>query len=389
MSREQILFADNIERGNQGWGGKWAITNSANSSHSWTDSPSGNYADKSEASLISPSFDLTKYSDVYLLISHRYEFENRYDYGYVEYSIDDGMNWIYAASFTGSQLSFTQATINVHGLSNQATARFRFRVLSDEAVNADGWYVDDIQLIGRSSDPTVISPNSIDAPVITGVSPAFGASTGGAIITISGSGFTSDSNLSFGNVVAGNVKIVSTSIITATAPPHSVGAVPLIISNRNGGSSLNNGFTYWDGNSANAQMKFHQIFPASGSLRGGVGVSVFGENFTPDMKLTLDAKPVETEFINANELRFITPASDKSGLVNLVINGKSFQLAVFNAFNYIASTPPTVKILSQFEVVNSGASVGISWQSSDDTFVSKQRLELLYSDGTVAQRYRQ
>ena len=385
ISREQILFSDNIERGNQGWSGKWAITNSANSSHSWTDSPSGNYADKSEASLISPSFDLTKYSDVYLLISHRYEFENRYDYGYVEYSVDDGMNWIYAASCTGSQLNFTQATINIHGLSNQANARFRFRVLSDEALNADGWYVDDIQLIGRSADPAVISPGSLGAPVITGVSPAFGASTGGAIITISGSGFTSDTKLSFGNVAASALKIISHATITATTPPHSVGAVPLIISNRNGGSSLNNGFTYWDGNSANALTKFRQIFPASGSLSGGVRVVVFGENFTPDLKLTLDAKPVETEFINANELRFITPASDKSGRVNLVINGKFFQLAVFNAFNYVASTPPTVKILSQFEVINSGAYVGISWQSADDTFVSKQRLELLHADGTVAQ----
>ena len=385
VSREQILFSDNIERGNQGWGGKWAITNSANSSHSWTDSPFGNYADKSEASLISPSFDLTKYSDVYLLISHRFEFENRYDYGYVEYSVDGGMNWIYAASFTGSQLNFTQATINVHGLSNQANARFRFRVLSDEAVNADGWYVDDIQLIGRSSDPTVISPNSIDGPVITGVSPAFGASTGGAKITISGSGFTADTKLSFGNVAASTLKIVSNATITATAPPHSVGAVPLIISNRNGGSSLNNGFTYWDGNSSNALTKFSQIFPASGSLRGGVSVRVFGENFTPDVKLTLDAKPVETEFINANELRFIAPASDKSGRVNLIISGASSQLVVFNAFNYVTSTPPIVKILSQFEVINSGASVGISWQSSGDTFVSKQRIELLNSDGTVAQ----
>ena len=384
VSREQILFADNIERGNQGWGGKWAITNSASSSHSWTDSPIGNYADKSEASLISPSFDLTKYSDIYLLISHRYEFENRYDYGYVEYSIDDGMNWIYAASFTGSQLNFTQATINVYGLSNQANARFRFRVLSDEAVNADGWYVDDIQLIGRSSDPTAIAPGSFDAPVITGVSPAFEASSGGAKITISGSGFTSDTKLSFGNVAASALKINSNSAITATVPPHSVGAVPLIISNRNGGSSLNNGFTYWDGNSSNALTKFRQVFPASGSLSGGVHVVVFGENFTPDLKLTLDAKPVETKFINANELRFITPASDKPGRVNLVINGAFFQLAVFDAFNYLVSNPPAVKILSQFEVINSGASVGISWQSSDDTFVSKQRLELLHSDGSVA-----
>ena len=385
VSREQILFADNIERGNQGWGGKWAITSSANSSHSWTDSLVGNYADKSENSLISPAFDLTKYSDVYLLISHRYEFENRYDYGDVEYSVDDGMNWIFAAAFTGSQLNFTQATINVHGLSNQVNARFRFRVLSDEAVTADGWYVDDIQLIGRSSDPTVISPNSIDSPIITGVSPGFGASTGGAKITVSGSGFTSDSKLMFGNVGATAVKIISNSTITATAPPHSIGAVPLIISNRNGGSSLNNGFTYWDGNGANAQIKFHQIFPASGSLRGGVPVTVFGENFTPDVKLTLDAKPVEVEFINANELKFVTPASDKPGRVNLVINSTSFQLAVFSAFNYTASNPPTVKIFSQFEVVNSGASVGISWQSSDDTFVLKQRLDLLRSDGSVAQ----
>ncbi len=386
ISREQILFADNVERGNQGWSGKWAITAtaSASSTHSWSDSPNGNYTDKSEASLLSPSFDLTKYSDVYLLISHRYEFENRYDYGYVEYSIDD-VNWIDAASFTDSQLNFTQSIINLNGLSNQSNARFRFRVLSDEAVNADGWYMDDIQLIGRSSDPNLISPNSVDVPVITDVSPAFGASTGGAIITISGSGFTTDTKLNFGNVAASNVKIISNATITAIVPPHSIGAVPLIISNRNGGSSLNNGFTYWDGSETNVPGKFAEICPASGSLRGGMRVTVFGENFTPDVKLTLASKPVDTEFINANALRFITPASDQPGRVNLGINAPSFQLAVFNAFNYVASIPPMVKILSQPDTVYSGSAIGIFWQSSDDTFVTKQRLELLHQDGSVAQ----
>src|SRR5207302_4745497 len=61
------VFSDNMEAGNAGWitGGvrdNWALvaSKSHSASHSWTDSPAGNYRDNTDSYLESPLFDLTR-----------------------------------------------------------------------------------------------------------------------------------------------------------------------------------------------------------------------------------------------------------------------------------------------------------------------------------------
>jgi hypothetical protein len=76
----------------------------------------------------------------------RYDLETGWDLGYVEYSPDGGTSWENAAIYTGLQDAWIQATVDLAGLDDQPTGAFRFRLASDAAIRADGWYVDDIDL---------------------------------------------------------------------------------------------------------------------------------------------------------------------------------------------------------------------------------------------------
>ncbi len=153
------IFNDNVEAGNQGWTAQspWAITTEASHSptHSWTDSPGGNYGNNRNVSLTSPAFDLSGYSDISLQFWHTYATEANYDYCYVEYSTDGGTNWSNVASYDGSQ-GWTQQTFRLAALDGRPNARIRFRFTSDVYITADGWHVDDIVL--RGGGPACIPP---------------------------------------------------------------------------------------------------------------------------------------------------------------------------------------------------------------------------------------
>jgi carboxypeptidase T len=146
-------FADDVESGNLGWTtqGSWAITAEASHSpsHSWTDSPGGDYGNNWNYSLTSPILDLTDHEGVTLSFWHIYDLENGYDYGYVEVSIDGGGTWTTAGSHNGEgQLTWSQEELMLPALDGQANARIRFRLDTDYSVVADGWHIDDVVLYG-------------------------------------------------------------------------------------------------------------------------------------------------------------------------------------------------------------------------------------------------
>jgi outer membrane protein assembly factor BamB len=83
------------------------------------------------------------------------------------------------------------------------------------------------------------------APRVTSVSPNSGTRNGGTAVTITGSGFLAGATVTFGGSSATNVSVVSSTGITATTPPHSVGSVSVVVTNPNGQSAtLLNGFIY-------------------------------------------------------------------------------------------------------------------------------------------------
>ncbi|HEY2467567.1 MAG TPA: alkaline phosphatase family protein, partial [Terracidiphilus sp.] len=92
---------------------------------------------------------------------------------------------------------------------------------------------------GNSSGFTFFPP-----PVITSVSPNWGAPAGGTTRTIFGTGFRSGATVSFGNLAASHVQVISANAIEAFAPAQGAGAVKVTVEQGSQSNSLQNAYTY-------------------------------------------------------------------------------------------------------------------------------------------------
>jgi hypothetical protein len=147
----QTGFADNIESGQGSWvhsgtNDGWHITThrSHSTSHSWYCGVENTwlYTANNDASLVTPYFVSTPDSN--FKFWYYDSMEIGYDYGYVEIDNNSG-HWIPLTSYNVGHLAFTQEIIPMSAYSGQ-TIRMRFHFFSDGSVNAEGWYVDDVQM---------------------------------------------------------------------------------------------------------------------------------------------------------------------------------------------------------------------------------------------------
>jgi hypothetical protein len=91
---------------------------------------------------------------------------------------------------------------------------------------------------------------------VAGVTPSFGSTTGGTLLTIVGSSFQSGATVSVGGVAATGVVVVNSATLTATTGAHSAGAVDVVVTNPDTQSAtLTGGFTY------NSGVSFYTVTP--------------------------------------------------------------------------------------------------------------------------------
>ena len=144
---------------NQGWA---LVTSQAHSpTHSFTDSPSGNYQNDADNSMtLTNAVSLNSGSAVFLNFFHKYFLEESYDFGTVEVSGDNGINWQQVKSFTGDNSAWTSQYLNLSPFIEGASeVKVRFRLTSDGFVTEDGWYVDDVKLIVYNAGLVGIASN--------------------------------------------------------------------------------------------------------------------------------------------------------------------------------------------------------------------------------------
>ena len=95
---------------------------------------------------------------------------------------------------------------------------------------------------GGDGGPT---PTPAPAPTVTSISPAFGPTTGGTGVTITGTGFVTGATVTIGGNASTGVSVVNATSITATTPAGTAGARDVVVTNTDAQSgTLMNGFTY-------------------------------------------------------------------------------------------------------------------------------------------------
>ncbi|MGU3495071.1 IPT/TIG domain-containing protein [Xanthobacteraceae bacterium A53D] len=97
---------------------------------------------------------------------------------------------------------------------------------------------------GSLSWPGAFAFQSSAIPALSAVSPSQGSTAGGAVVTLTGSGFTGASAVTFGGTAAMSFTVESDTTIRVTVPPHAAGMVNVTISSPNGTGTLASAFTY-------------------------------------------------------------------------------------------------------------------------------------------------
>jgi hypothetical protein len=144
-----LPFFDDYETGGPYWTFEqdWGLIEGTyySSSHSMTESPEGNYLPNMNSSATLRAVNFTGATSAQVSFFLRYRIESGYDFLYLEVSTD-GNNWDQLDSFTGNQLTWGQKTYSLNDYLNNPNVTVRFRFTSDEYVEDQGAFIDDIEI---------------------------------------------------------------------------------------------------------------------------------------------------------------------------------------------------------------------------------------------------
>ncbi len=139
--------------------------------------------------------------------------------------------WNGVSGVTGYQINLHNSTANTT-TSYQVGASVTSYTLAAGVLVAGDTYAWNVRgLNGTQSGPPSANlsfqaePAATSLPVVTGVAPSSGPTTGGTVVTITGTNFTGASSVTFGTVYAASFTVNSSTSITATTPAESAGNV--------------------------------------------------------------------------------------------------------------------------------------------------------------------
>jgi len=126
------------------------------------------------------------------------------------------------------------------------------------------------------------------APTVTSVSPNTGPTTGGTVVTITGTGLTGATAVRFGTANAASFSVSSATSITATAPAGAQGAVDVTVTTPGGTSAATGAdtFTYATGSSGPPTVT--GTAPISGPSAGGTSGTASTVSYRTAWDYTLD-----------------------------------------------------------------------------------------------------
>ncbi len=156
-----VVFDDDVEGGSDDWTRQtpWAVTVERFHSpvHAWSDSPGGNYSNNRDITLTSPALDLSGYEGIMVQYWQICDTAAG-DYCRVDVSADGGETWSEVGVFQATGSSWQPATVEAAPLNQQAVTHIRFHFTSDASGVDDGWYIDDIQVLGAGPSCMVVDP---------------------------------------------------------------------------------------------------------------------------------------------------------------------------------------------------------------------------------------
>ena len=252
------------------------------------------------------------------------------------------------AGTTAGGTSFTVTGTGFTGVSavDVGKAPATFVVNSDTSLTAIS-----PQEVAATYDVTTTNPNGTSAtgivdqfavvapqPVVTSVSPATGTADGGAVVTISGTGFTFASAVSFGGVPAASFVVNSDTTVTATSPAQPVGSVDITVTTAGGTSATSPSDLF---SVVTPPLLVTGVSPASGSTLGGTHVTVTGSGFTGATIVDFGSTSTPFSVTSDTSLTAVAPP-EAAGKVNVTVTTPGGTSPVDRATDRFDFVPPPI-----------------------------------------------
>ncbi|MES4890999.1 IPT/TIG domain-containing protein [Streptomyces sp. NPDC096012] len=172
-------------------------------------------------------------------------------------------------------------------------------------------------------------------PVVTGVAPTSGPTSGGTTVTLTGTGFTGATAVTFAGVPATSFTLNSATQITAVTPAGAVGAAVVTVTTP-GGSSAPNAFFFYA-----APPVLNSAAPTQGPAAGGTVVTLTGSNLLNAGAVAFGStNAISFTVVSATQIQATAPPGTGSPPITVTTPGGTSNPVVFS---YVAA--PTLTAL--------------------------------------------
>ncbi|MBN2357865.1 MAG: IPT/TIG domain-containing protein [Deltaproteobacteria bacterium] len=176
-----------------------------------------------------------------------------------------------------------------------------------------------------------------DPLAIDTLSPSAIPVSGGTRVTMTGSGFPSDTSghdrllVLCGGRTAADVMIAADDRLEFTAPPGSPGLTDVVVLSSYGRAEKPLGLLYYE------PLQILQAAPMSGPLAGGTLVEIQGSGFSDASRVAFGARAAaETTYLDRTRLRARAPAASAAGAVDIVVDDDLTSATLIGGFAYLS-----------------------------------------------------
>lgn len=176
------------------------------------------------------------------------------------------------------------------------------------------------------------------SPVVTGVSAAEGPSSGGTVVTISGTGFTGATAVSFGGAPATVFSVDDATTVTATVPAHVAGSVTVSVTTPYGTATVTDAFTYYD------LPEIISISPPQGPAWAEQTVTITGRGLTGATAVSFAGLAATSFVVNsAASISAVVPAH-AAGQVDVVVTTPRGTYTLAGGYTVFAPAPAVTSV---------------------------------------------
>lgn len=204
----------------------------------------------------------------------------------------------------------------------------------------------------------VLAPGFVPTPRLLGISVSAGPAAGGTSVSISGTGFTNATGVSFGGAPAADFTVNNDNSITAISPGATPGTVDVTVTNAGGTSAVSSSdrFTFVGAPVVTG------VSPSSGPLSGGGTVTITGENLADASSVTFGGTYAGFWVNGDGSLGAYVPAGENAETVEVRVAslGGTSAGGAAARYTYLSGPPPTVSSVSpRFGSPDGGGTVTI------------------------------